>query len=200
MSEVPRSREGRVSQRPRLPTRPAPPPRRRAGAPRRIVREGCGVSGSPGEGRPPAQAPPPRPDSAQLEAGPARGREAGKGPGGWAEAPRGSDPASPGLAARGRLSPKPAPPVPARAAARARDRSSLWRALPAAARTRKKTPGEGGTPNAQSALPVRRQIAATRCCRRCGPRAPSARAQPGVPWSPRGKEGAVPGETPSRKL
>lgn len=69
-----------VSQRPSLPMRPEPPPRRREGAPRRIVPKGCRVSGSLGEGRTPAQAPPPRPDSAQLEAGPARGREVGKGP------------------------------------------------------------------------------------------------------------------------
>lgn len=65
------------------------PPGRREGAPRKTARRGCVFAGSLGEDRTPAQAPPPRLDSAQLEAGPRRGREARtRAPRGWAEAQR----------------------------------------------------------------------------------------------------------------
>ena len=47
---------------------------------RRGSTKGCRVSSSPGEGRTPVEAPPTRPDSAQLEAGPLRGRECGTRP------------------------------------------------------------------------------------------------------------------------
>lgn len=67
-----------------FPETPLPPPGRREGVPRRAVRKRCGVAGPLGEGRTPAQAPPPR----------LRGRTrawAGSrdaAPGGWAEAQR----------------------------------------------------------------------------------------------------------------
>lgn len=60
----------------------------------------------------------------------------------------------------------------------------------------KKSPGGGGTLDAQTASPVRRRRAGTRCRRGCEPGASSARAQPAVPWSPSG-EGGESGRDPS---
>lgn len=124
--------------------------------------------------------------SAQRGAGPRRGREAGTGP---REAePWLSDltPPAPG--------PKPAPPVQAgwqrspSTDLRRRARAPRCRA---AAQTRKVPGGEGTQMCRLPSLPVRRQTAGTRCCRRCGPSAPSAGAQPAAPW-PSSGQGAVP--------
>lgn len=143
------------------------------------------VAGSQGEGRTPTQAPPSCRDPAQLEAGPGRGQEAGTGP--QEAEPRLSD-----LTPPARSSPREAALTPT-----LRHLSKLgWQGSPrtdlqwreraprcsAVAQTRK-VPGDEGTQDVLTALPVRRQITGTRCCRRCGPRAPNARAQPAAPWS-----------------
>lgn len=94
----------------------------------------------------------------------------------------GFDPGSPELATRGRLSPNPC------------HLSSLgWqhspRTGPGYSSPGFSRPevlgGWGRTPDAQTASPVRRRRAGTRCRRGIEPGASSARAQPAVPWSPR---------------
>ncbi|KAM7093089.1 uncharacterized protein WM277_025432 [Molossus nigricans] len=93
--------------------------------------EGAGGAGAPGRephpGSGAASSPRLCPAGGRTRA---RARSRDGAPGGWAEAQRRSDPASPELAARGRLSPSPAPPVPAPVAAPSRDRPSLGRARP----------------------------------------------------------------------
>lgn len=105
----------------------------------------------------------------------------------------GFDPGSPELATRGRLSPNPC------------HLSSLgWQHSPGTgpgySSRRFSRPevlgGWGGTPDAQTASPVRRRRTGTKCRRGCEPGASSARAQPAVPWSP-GGEGGESGRDPS---
>lgn len=177
-----------MSRRLSLPSAAEPPTRRRrARAPRSIVAKGRGVAGSPGAGRTPAQAPPPRPDGPAGRQDAGAGGKPGRGPpetarsfgqpGGRRQGPAAaSTPRH--LSQRGwQRSPKADP--------HGRARAPNFRALSFGAKT-SKAPGGRGTQGAHTALPVRRRTAATRCRRRCGPRAPSARAPPSVPWSPGG--------------